>query len=58
VLVSEGQDKVVLTGGAVDGLVFTIRLDDLSAESSSIPVAIQAELDRILVSFEWVTPQQ
>ena len=58
VLVSEGQDKVVLTGGAVDDLVFTIRLDDLSAEPSSIAVAVQAELDRIVGSFERVTPQQ
>jgi hypothetical protein len=48
---------VVLTGGAVDDLVFTVRLDDLSAEPSSIPVAVQAELDRILGSFERVVPR-
>jgi hypothetical protein len=57
VLVSEGQDRVVLTGGAVDDLVFTIRLDDLSAEPSSIPVAVQAELDRVVGSFERLMPR-
>jgi len=57
VLVSEGEDRLVLTGGAVDDLVFTVRLDDLSADPSSIPVAVQAELDRILRSLERVVPR-
>ena len=59
VLVYEGKDKVVLTGGEVDELVFTIRLDDLGAdyETSAIPDAAQIELDQILASFERVTPR-
>ena len=56
-LVYQGRDRVMLTGGAVDDLVFTIRLDDLSAEPSSIPVAVQAELDRIVGSLERVVPR-
>jgi len=59
VLVYQGRDRVVLTGGAVDDLVFTIRLDDLGADdgTSAIPEAAQAELDQILGSFERVISQ-
>ena len=56
VLVYQGRDRVVLTGGEVDDLVFTIRLDDLGADdgTSAIPDVAQAEVDRILGSFERV----
>jgi hypothetical protein len=58
VLVYEGEDKVVLTGGKADGLVFTVRLDALGADAAgAIPDAIHAELDRILSSFAWVSLQ-
>ena len=59
VLVSEGKDRVVLTGGEIDDLVFTIRLDDRGAddEASAIPDAAQTELDQILGSFERVAPR-
>jgi hypothetical protein len=57
VLVSEGNDKAVFYVGAdvtqVDDLVFSIRLDDFSAEpDSAIPESSQDGVDEIVESFE------